>query len=174
MRQLNILNPMYIPLATTSFNSIHINLRNDAGQFVSFPKGSVTTVILHFKKTNSTINKCNTFPNYSEMDANIVSEYSQQSGSGNLPYFVGRQYGVGWLRNLAKFAFPLLRKAVGAVGNIAANTAQNMIENEGSTLGSALKKSASKEVGRVLKPKRPASSINKGRAKKRRTNTIFK
>jgi len=43
-------NPMYIPLASNSFNSIEINIRNDSGQIIWFPKGSVTNITLHFKK----------------------------------------------------------------------------------------------------------------------------
>jgi len=51
IRQLRIHNPMYIPVAASSFNHIEVNLRNDAGRYISFPDGSITTLTLHFKKT---------------------------------------------------------------------------------------------------------------------------
>jgi len=112
------------------------------------------------------------------MNADIIYEYSRQSGSGSLPYFVGRQYGQGWLRNIAKFAFPFLKKAVGAVGNIASNTAESMIHNEGKTFGSALKESASKEASNIINPKptvsKRSATINKGRVgKRRRVNHVL-
>ena len=46
----NIYNPMYIPIASTSFNSIEINIRNDAGKIVTFPTGAKTILTLHFMK----------------------------------------------------------------------------------------------------------------------------
>lgn len=45
---------------------------------------------------------------------------------GELPYFVGKQYGNGWLRNLAKVAFPILKRIVGVAGR----AAQDVIYNE--------------------------------------------
>jgi len=45
-----IYNPMYIPIASTSFNSIEINIRNDAGKIVTFPTGAKTILTLRFKK----------------------------------------------------------------------------------------------------------------------------
>ena len=45
-----VYNPMYIPVASTSFNSIEINIRNDAGQIITFPSGAITTLTLHFKR----------------------------------------------------------------------------------------------------------------------------
>jgi len=50
-----VYNPMYLDVATTSFNSIEINIRNDAGQVIVFPRGAVTCITLHFKR--SSINK---------------------------------------------------------------------------------------------------------------------
>lgn len=58
----------------------------------------------------------------------VAYAYSGQSGDGSLPYFVGKQYGAGWLRSLARIAFPILKKVVGFAGNVAANTAEDMIE----------------------------------------------
>ena len=49
-RNLVVYNPMYIPVAPTSFNNIEINIRNDAGKIVTFPTGAITTLTIHFKK----------------------------------------------------------------------------------------------------------------------------
>ena len=94
------------------------------------------------------------------LNAEIYHAYSGQ-GSG-LPYFVGRQYGAGWFRNAIRFAFPFLRKAIGTVGNIAANTAQDMINDENKSLGDTLKDNAVKVVTRVMKRLAPPPTINKG------------
>ena len=40
------------------------------------------------------------------MDNSIVEAYSRQDG-GDLPYLVGKQYGSGWLRTIARIAFQL-------------------------------------------------------------------
>lgn len=45
-----VYNPMYIPVASTSFNNIEINIRNDAGKIITFPIGAVSCLTLHFKK----------------------------------------------------------------------------------------------------------------------------
>ena len=43
---------------------------------------------------------------------NAISNAYSQSG-GDLAYFAGKQYGGGWLRTLARFAFPILKRVVG-------------------------------------------------------------
>lgn len=45
-----VINPMYVPVATSVVNSIEINIRNDAGHLVPFPLGAVTTLTIHFKR----------------------------------------------------------------------------------------------------------------------------
>jgi len=111
-------------------------------------------------------------------DDPIALAYSQR-GHGSLPYFVGKQYGGGWLRSLARIAFPIIKKAVGFAGNVAANTADDLIENRRS-IGDSIKTHALNEAGRIFKAKRSASpsSINRGKAKRRnviyKRNTIFK
>ena len=45
-----VYNPMYIPVASTSFNNIERNIRNDAGKIITFPIGAVSVLTLHFKK----------------------------------------------------------------------------------------------------------------------------
>jgi len=112
---------------------------------------------------------------YSHQDP-IAYAYSGQDGGASLPYFVGRQYGNGWLRNLARIAFPILRKAVGVAGNIASNTAEDMIDNRKSFTDS-LKHNAVSEANRLLTGgfKRPAtSSINTPKHHKiKKRHTIF-
>jgi hypothetical protein len=49
---------------------------------------------------------------------------------GDLPFFVGKQYGSGWLSNLAKVAFPILRKIAGFATKAVSNVAQDVIYNE--------------------------------------------
>ena len=73
-----------------------------------------------------------------DIDNLILHEYSGQNGYGTLPYFVGKQYGTGWLRNIARMAFPFLKKALGVVGNIAVNTAGDLINDERKTIGQTL------------------------------------
>ena len=45
---------------------------------------------------------------------------------GELPYFVGKQYGNGWLRTIERLAFPILRRIAG----VAADTAKDVIVKE--------------------------------------------
>lgn len=47
-----IRNPMYIPVASTSINSIEVNIRSDSGRLFPFIEGAVTSLTLHFKKDN--------------------------------------------------------------------------------------------------------------------------
>lgn len=111
----------------------------------------------------------------------IAYMYSGQIGGASLPYFVGRQYGGGWLRNLLRIAFPIAKKALTSVGSIASSTAQNLLSNENKGFKESLKDAAMTEAKNVLKagvkraatamatpkpPPPPSSSINK--AKKRR------
>jgi hypothetical protein len=106
-----------------------------------------------------------------DIDQLIIHEYSGQTGYGSLPYFVGRQYGQGWLRNIARVAFPFLKKALGFVGNIASNTAEDLIHNENKSFADSLKEHAVGEVQRVLKRK-PDSTINRGGSLRKRPKLI--
>ena len=59
-------------------------------------------------------------------DQVIYQAYLPQSANqagGDLPYFVGRQYGSGWLGTLARVAFPILKKIAG----IASHAAEDVI-----------------------------------------------
>ena len=111
----------------------------------------------------------------------IALYYSgEQRGAGSLPYFVGNQYGSGWLRTLARIAFPLLQTVVGAAGNVAARTAKDLID-EKKTFKDSLRDNALGEVSNLIGgQKRPAptslpSSINTLKKKKKfkRHHTIF-
>jgi hypothetical protein len=102
----------------------------------------------------------------------IVKFYSGQYGSGSLPYFVGKQYGTGWLRTLARIAFPLLKTALGAAGGIASRTAQDLIENR-KNFKDSIKDNTLTEVGNLINAQE-SSSINSPKKKKiRKHHTIF-
>jgi hypothetical protein len=83
----------------------------------------------------------------------IVAAYSDNGANqlgGDLPYFVGKQYGSGWLRTLARVAFPILRRVVGAAGN----AAQDVIYNNRS-VGEAVRDSAINEVTNFVNSRKP-------------------
>jgi len=96
-------------------------------------------------------------------NSEITSLYSQVGG--DLPFFIGKQYGGGWLRTLARIAFPILKQAFGVIGS----TAEDVLINK-KKFGPSLKKHAMTEVrnfmtGRGVKRRRGRgrSSINKRR-----------
>lgn len=107
----------------------------------------------------------------------IAAAYSGQYGGATLPFFVGRQYGTGWLRTLARFVFPIAKRALGMAGNVAANTAEDLITKK-KALKESIKDNAVAEATRLLASgtKRAAagdsSSINK-RKKIKKRHTIF-
>jgi hypothetical protein len=95
----------------------------------------------------------------------IVSLYSQSQQGGELPYFVGKQYGSGWLRSIGRFAFPILK----GIGRALFGTAKDVIMNKKDILPS-LKDNAIDAASDLIpevesliynKPKRPKISINK-------------
>lgn len=90
----------------------------------------------------------------------IIQLYSQPQAGGELPYFVGKQYGSGWLKTIARMAFPILR----SLGIVAANTATDVIMNDKKILPS-LKSNAINEVNNVLPS---VGKILKGQGKKRK------
>lgn len=49
VRNLSVQNPMYVKVAASTLNSIEINIRNDAGNIIGFPKGAITVLTLHFR-----------------------------------------------------------------------------------------------------------------------------
>lgn len=96
----------------------------------------------------------------------IISLYSRGQHGGDLPYFVGKQYGSGWLRTLARIAFPILKR----FGKVAVNTANDVIMNDQKILPS-LRTHAVNEVNDVLPE---VSSILKGKGTKRAKTLINK
>ncbi len=59
------------------------------------------------------------------MDDILTQIYSTDQNGNGLPYFAGsKQFGGGWLRTLARFAFPILKRVLG----VATNTAEDVIE----------------------------------------------
>lgn len=95
-------------------------------------------------------------------DADITALYSGPiQGGGDLPYFVGKQYGNGWLRTLGRFAFPILRRILG----VAMNTGEDIVTKK-KDWKTSLKDNATAEVknfmqGRGRRKRPAASSINK-------------
>jgi len=93
---------------------------------------------------------------------------------GDLPFFVGKQYGSGWLSTLAKVAFPILKRLVGAASHVASNVAQDVIYNErpigeavkehalkaGGTLAEHAMEVATDAVNKFAKPQNGSSTIN--------------
>jgi hypothetical protein len=44
---------MYLPVSTSSINSVEINVRTDSGHFVPFSDSAITSITLHFKKISN-------------------------------------------------------------------------------------------------------------------------
>ena len=102
-------------------------------------------------------------------DKVIVESYSKPMMGGELPYFVGKQYGSGILSTIGKFAFPLLKR----VGRFAMNTAKDVLVDH-KPIKESLKDNALNEVKSVFQPNNPPTKrrkiINKHRKAK---GTIF-
>jgi len=79
------------------------------------------------------------------MNPNIISLYSSSQAGGELPYFVGKQYGSGWLRTIGRFALPILKR----IGSFGMKTAQDVVANNGKILPT-LKSNALNELDNVV------------------------
>jgi hypothetical protein len=75
----------------------------------------------------------------------IVSLYSKGQQGGELPYFIGKQYGSGWLRTIGRFAFPILRR----LGIMAADTAEDVLMHNKKVLPT-IKEHAINAAGNIL------------------------
>ena len=107
----------------------------------------------------------------------IATLYSKNQQGGELTFFVGKQYATGWLRTIARMAFPILKR----LGIIAANTASDVIMKDQKVLPS-LKQNVQDALGyknedvvtvptqRKRKKKFGMKSMNKRR---KLTGTIF-
>ena len=93
----------------------------------------------------------------------IVGTYdgSNQEG-GELAYFVGKQYGSGWLRTLGRFAFPLIKRAVRVAGRVV----QDKLDNPDMPIVNSIRDNTFNEVARTV-GKKVDSSINRGKKRKR-------
>jgi hypothetical protein len=106
-------------------------------------------------------------------DKLIVQAYSAPQFGGDLPYFVGRQYGSGRLRDIAKFAFPILKRVVGGLGSVAASTAEDMIEKR-KPFRESLKSNAGKEALKVMRGKGiKRRRVSKGIKRRKKARTVF-
>ena len=80
-------------------------------------------------------------------------EIDESQYGGALPYFVGKQYGNGWLRTVARIAFPIIKKLFGVAGN----AAKEVIYNKTPVLD-AVKDSAFKALGSYVTAKAAAAT----------------
>jgi hypothetical protein len=105
--------------------------------------------------------------------------YSSSQQGGELPYFVGKQYGSGWLRTIGRIALPILRRlglsaAKAASGAIAA-TATDVLMNKGN-IGQSIKNNAITAIKQTL-PTIKAEAlglINKIESRKRKSGSQSK
>jgi len=94
----------------------------------------------------------------------IISQvYGGQKGA-DLPFFIGKQYGSGWLRTVARFAFPFVKRAV----KVATNTAEDVLADN-KPFGESLRDNALGEAQKYF------SGINSAKKRKRISvkGTIF-
>ena len=75
----------------------------------------------------------------------LVDIYSKPMQGGELPYFVGKQYGSGWLQTLGRLAFPIIKK----VGRFLGNTAKDVLVNQ-KPIKESFKSNALDEVAQVV------------------------
>lgn len=108
-------------------------------------------------------------------DQDIINLYSKNQTGGELPYFIGKQYGSGWLRTISRIAFPILRR----LGLVAAKTVSDVVLKKQKILPS-LQSNVRTAVGTVLpmvtdmlSGKRSAPPVKKS-INKRKKHTIFK
>ena len=99
-------------------------------------------------------------------DLDIVSTYSEPQVGGELPYFVGKQYGGGWLQLIGRLAFPLLKK----IGNVFGKTAKNVVIDR-KPFGQSLKSNALDELETVV-PDAKKYFNGKGLKRKRSINKL--
>lgn len=98
-------------------------------------------------------------------EQSIIQTYSQSGG--DLPFFVGKQYGAGWLQTIGRFAFPILKK----LANVAGRTAEDVLVSEKPVLES-LRNNAIQEVSNVVNGgSKSSSSINRSKRRKRKRST---
>ena len=98
------------------------------------------------------------------MNSEIFHAYTHNGANmlgGDLPFFIGRQYGSGWMSTFAKVAFPIFKK----LAKVAENVAQDVIYKE-KGVGESIKEQALNVVDEFVNP-----SINSVTKKRKRIST---
>mgnify|MGYP003487397891 FL=1 len=111
------------------------------------------------------------------VDNDIIDLYSAAQRGGELPYFVGKQYGSGWLKTIGRFALPILKR----LGGIFYKTATDVVSKDSKILptlasyaGDELAKVAPNLFeNNVVTKRKMESTPRKGINKRRKMNTIF-
>ena len=75
----------------------------------------------------------------------IINTYSRAQTGGEMQYYIGKQYGSGWLRTLGRIAFPLLK----SFGRAAVNTARDVFMRDKEVVPS-IKTNALNEVNKFF------------------------
>lgn len=75
----------------------------------------------------------------------IAALYSGPQHGGELPYFVGKQYGSGWLRTIGRFALPILKR----IGNTFMGTAHDILTKNSKFLPALKERALSNAIGVV-------------------------
>lgn len=83
-------------------------------------------------------------------DPIIVDLYSKPQSGGDLPYFVGKQYGSGWLKTLFRFAFPVIKKLGSMLGNVATKTTTEYLNKDNVNIGDTIKSNVINEAKTVI------------------------
>jgi hypothetical protein len=99
----------------------------------------------------------------------IISLYSNSQLGGELPYFIGRQYGSGWLKTLGRVALPFLKR----IGGVAAKTFKDVVVDKKSILPS-LASNAAIAINDMVTPKNNVKRKHNQQPQKRSINKIRK
>lgn len=102
-------------------------------------------------------------------DNDIINLYSGAQNGGELPYFVGKQYGSGWLRTIGRFALPILKR----IGSVLFKTATDVVGNKEAKVLPTLANYAGEEMSKIIDKRKSTPSTSKGINKRRKMNTIF-
>ena len=101
-------------------------------------------------------------------DNDIINLYSGAQNGGELPYFVGKQYGSGWLKTIGRFALPILKR----IGSVLFRTATDVVGDKDKKVLPTLANYAGQEISKVIEKRKPTTSQT-GINKRRKMNTIF-
>lgn len=94
-----------------------------------------------------------------------LPDAANQTG-GDLPFFVGRQYGSGWLGTLARVAFPILKRVAG----VASKTAEDVIY-QNKPVKTAIMDNAMGAINDLIQP--PPTTINRGKRPIKRKSSNY-